>query len=563
MFQAVIDPVAGNLALSALVACIPLIVFFVCLVAIKLKAHVSAIIALTVSIIIAIVGFKMPAGFTFLSATQGAAYGIFPVCLIIVAAVWFYEITVVSGRSEDLRRLFDRLGGGDLRIQAVLIAFCFGALLEALAGFGAPIAITATMILALGIPPVKSAMAVLIANTAPVAFGALAIPITTAGNMAPGVDGALATAEHVAAISGCIAPIFSTIVPCLIIFILDRGRGLKDCWVPALITGLSFGITQWFASNFLAYEMTDVIAALVSFGVTVLFLRFWKLRGVKEARARFNAPEIDLEKKEKLPASRSWMALMPYAVVVVIFYVGKRILPLTLTDIKIPWPGLTEIGADGAATSLILNYAGADPGTTFTFNWLSNCGTLMIIAGLLVAFIYSICNYNGQFKITVWQAIKEFGKTCVKMRLTILTITCVLALAYVMNFSGQTISIGQLLAQTGAAFAFISPVLGWVGTAVTGSDTSANALFSSLQVEAAKANPALAGVDPELFLASNTMGGVMGKMVSPQSLAIAAAAVEETESKLFRSTLRWSLILLAALCVIIFLYAGPLGFIVP
>ncbi|MDO4854490.1 MAG: L-lactate permease [Coriobacteriia bacterium] len=565
MFQATIDPVGGSLAASAAVACLPLLSFFICLVGVKLKAHVSAIISLAIAIAVAIFGFNMPVDLTFLSATQGAAYGVFPVCFIIIAAVWFYEVTVNAGRSDDLRKLFDSIGGGDVRIQAVLIAFCFGALLESLAGFGAPIAITATMVLALGVPPLRAAMAVLIANTAPVAYGAVAIPITTAGNMAPGADGAAATAVHVAQIVGYIAPLFAFIVPMLVVAILDGKKGVKDCWLPALVVGISFGFVQWLVSNHFAYELTDIVASLVSFGVTVVFMRFWKPKNVDEARKRFGLGPRDEAAEHELTPVRTWMCLMPYAVIVILFALAKTVAaaPLALTDIKIPWPGLTTVAADGTVQSLVLNYLGNNPGTTFTFNWLSNCGSIILIGGIIVAALYSIFNGKGQFKLNFGSAIAELFKTCWKMKFTILTIGCVLALAYVMNFSGQTIAIGQFLAGTGPLFALLSPILGWIGTAVTGSDTSANALFSSLQAEAAKANASLAGVDPELFLASNTMGGVVGKMISPQSLAIAAVATGETESTLFKKLLPWSLTMLAALCVLIFLYSSVLNFILP
>ena len=247
MFQAVVDPVAGSLALSALVACIPLAAFFVMLVGVKAKAHVSALVALVVALVVAIFAFGMPANLAALSGLQGACYGAFPIVFIIIMAVWFYEVTVVSGRSEDLKSLFDIVGGGDIRIQAVLVAFCFGGLLEALAGFGAPIAITATMILALGVKPAKAALAVLIANPAPVAYGAAGTPITTAGNMVAGGDAsvALESAQHVAAIVGYQAPLFALFVPLLVVLILDGKKGLRDCWMHALVIGASFAITQW------------------------------------------------------------------------------------------------------------------------------------------------------------------------------------------------------------------------------------------------------------------------------------------------------------------------------
>lgn len=558
MFQAVVDPVAGNLALSALVACIPLAAFFIMLVGVKAKAHVSALVALVVALAVAIFAFGMPANLAALSGLQGACYGAFPIVFIIIMAVWFYEVTVVSGRSEDLKSLFDIVGGGDIRIQAVLVAFCFGGLLEALAGFGAPIAITATMILALGVKPSKAALAVLIANTAPVAYGAAGTPITTAGNMVAGGDAsvALESAQHVAAIVGYQAPLFALFVPLLVVLILDGKKGLRDCWMHALVIGASFAITQWWCSNHFAYELTDVVASLVSLGISVIFLHFVKPKNVNDARERFGMEPISEGKVTELAPVRAWMALVPYIIVVVVFAICKLGIPALLasTDIKIPFPGLA---------GNVLNAAGKDPGTTYNLNLLSNPGTMLLIAGLITTIVYGIFNEKGKYRITLGMSGKQLCQTFWAMRFSSLTIVMVLGLAYVMNFSGMTISIGQFLAHTGSLFALLSPVLGWVGTAVTGSDTSANALFSSLQYEAAQSNASLAHVSPDLFLAANTMGGVIGKMISPQSLAIAAVTTGEHESSLFKKVIPWSIGMLAVLCVLVFAESSVLSFILP
>lgn len=558
MFQAVVDPVAGSLALSALVACIPLAAFFIMLVGVKAKAHVSALVALVVALVVAIFAFGMPANLAALSGLQGACYGAFPIVFIIIMAVWFYEVTVVSGRSEDLKSLFDIVGGGDIRIQAVLVAFCFGGLLEALAGFGAPIAITATMILALGVKPSKAALAVLIANTAPVAYGAAGTPITTAGNMVAGGDAsvALESAQHVAAIVGYQAPLFALFVPLLVVLILDGKKGLRDCWMHALVIGASFAITQWWCSNHFAYELTDVVASLVSLGISVIFLHFVKPKNVNDARERFGMEPIAEGKGTELAPVRAWMALVPYIIVVVVFAICKLGIPALLasTDIKIPFPGLA---------GNVLNAAGKDPGTTYNLNLLSNPGTMLLIAGLITTIVYGIFNEKGKYRITLGMSGKQLCQTFWTMRFSSLTIVMVLGLAYVMNFSGMTISIGQFLAHTGSLFALLSPVLGWVGTAVTGSDTSANALFSSLQYEAAQSNTSLAHVSPDLFLAANTMGGVIGKMISPQSLAIAAVTTGEHESSLFKKVIPWSIGMLAVLCVLVFAESSVLSFILP
>lgn len=559
MFQAELAPIAGNLGLSALVACVPLLTFFIMLMGVKAKAHVSAAVALVAALLVAIVGWKMPAGYALLAATQGAAFGAFPIAYIIIMAVWFYAVTQVSGRSEDLRRFFDKVGNGDIRIQAMMIAFCFGGLLEALAGFGAPIAVTATMILALGVSAPRAALVVMLANTAPVAYGAVATPITTAGNMVAGGDAAVAaqTAQHVAAIVGHQAPVFAVIIPFLIMVILDGKKGARDCWPPALVCGLTFAATQWWCSNHFAYELTDVIATLVSLACVVVFMRLWKPKNVDDMRARFGLDPYSADAHSELTANRTVMALVPYAIVVVVFAVCKLGIPkmLAATDIKIPWPGISG--------GVIANAMGKDPGTTFTLNLLSTPGTMLLVAGLLSALVYSLYTENGRYAMTVGAAVKQIGKTAHGMRLSSLTIILVLSLAYVMNFSGQTLSIGQFLAGSGVAFAVISPILGWVGTAVTGSDTSANALFSGLQHSAATANPALANVTPDLFLASNTMGGVVGKMISPQSLAIAAVATGEKESDIMKMVLPWSITFLVGLCVLVGLQASVLAFTLP
>ena len=559
MFQALLDPVAGNLGLSALVACIPLLTFFIMLLGVKAKAHVSAAVALLAAILVAIVGFKMPMVLALMSATQGAAFGAFPIVFIICMAVWFYEVTVVSGRSDDLRKFFDQVGGGDVRIQAMMIAFCFGGLLEALAGFGAPIAVTATMILALGVKPKRAALAVLLANTAPVAYGAVATPITTAGSMVAGGDPTVAaqTATHVAAIVGYQAPLFACVVPLLLVFILDGKRGVSDCWLPALVVGISFAITQWWCSNHFAYELTDIIASLVALCAIVVFMRFWKPRGVDGVRERFGLPPMSESESSDLTTSRTVMALVPYVIVVVVFGICKLGIPdiLSQTDVKIPWPVISG--------GVVMSAEGADPGTTFNLNLLSTPGTMLLVAGLISALVYTFYTENGRYSMTMGSAVKAIGSTFYRMRTSALTIVLVLSLAYVMNFSGQTISIGQFLSGSGPAFPFISPMLGWVGTAVTGSDTSANALFSGLQYSAAMANPALAGVTPDLFLAANTMGGVVGKMISPQSLAIAAVATQVREADIMKQVLPWSVAFLVCLCVLVALQSTVLAFVLP
>ncbi|WP_269927750.1 L-lactate permease [Kocuria massiliensis] len=551
-FTATTTAVAGSVGLTALVATLPLLTFFIMLLGVKARAHVSALSALLVSLLVAWIGFHMPIGLALLSGTQGLAYGAFPIVWIIVTALWFYQITVESGRFEDLRLTFDRIGGGDVRIQAILIAFCFGGLLEALAGFGAPVAITATMILALGILPLRAAVVVLVANTAPVAFGALAIPITTAGTLT-NEDPA-----HIGAIVGHQAPFVALIVPMILLWLLDGFRGIKDAWPAAIVIGGSFAIAQWWSSTYFSYELTDIVACLVSMGVAVVFLKFWKPRGAEGFRERNDIPTPP--RSSGLQPGRVWMALLPYVVVVAVFAIGKLwkagvdlpALPAK-TDLKVPWPVISDhiLGSNGTPIS----------GAVYKFQWLSNPGTMLLIAGLLVTILYGIFNEKGRYRLGFGHAVAQLWTCFYKMRWSALTIVSVLALAYVMNFSGQTVAIGTFLASLGGIFAFLSPTLGWLGTAVTGSDTSANALFSNLQHTAAQN----AGLDPNLMLAANSSGGVVGKMVSPQSLAIAATAVgmEGRESDIFKKVVPWSVAMLVVICLLVFLQSNVLSWMLP
>ncbi|MBT1002242.1 L-lactate permease [Paenarthrobacter sp. DKR-5] len=573
------NPVLNSVAWSAIVGLLPLLTFFVLLAFVRAKAHVAGAFALVVALVVGIVAFHMPPALAVLSASQGGVFGAFPVLWIVVMAVWLYQVTVLSGRFEDLRRVFDVIGGGDVRLQAVLIAFCFGGLLEALAGFGAPVAITATMLLALGLPPLRAAAAVLVANTAPVAFGAMAIPITTAA----GLTGLHAT--DIGSIVGRQAPLLATFVPLVLLFILDGRKGLRDCWPAGLAVGFSFALTQFLCSNFFSYELSDIVASLAGLGAAVLFFRVWSPNGSAAARERMGAAlaasgagsasvsggshaagtgsvaVAERTAPDGLTPSRTWLALFPYFLVIVVFGVAKLWklgvdLPafLAATDVKIPWPILHDALVNGEGKPV--------SSTVYVFQWLSSPGTLLLITGLIVAAVYAKHDDGGRFRLTVGDAVLEIWRTIVKMRWAGLTIVTVLALAYVMNNSGQTVSIGTWLAGTGSFFAFLSPVLGWLGTAVTGSDTSANALFAKLQQTAG----IKAGIDPNLLVAANTSGGVVGKLISPQNLAIAATAVnlDGQESVILRKVIGWSAALLLVLCTLAFLQSTPvLGWMLP
>ncbi|MCC3652238.1 MULTISPECIES: L-lactate permease [Streptomyces] len=553
MYQPDISPIADSLGLSALVAALPLLTLFVLLGGLRMKAHWAGLVSLAVAVLVAVAGYGMAPGLALLSATQGAAFGLFPIMWIVLTAIWVYQLTVVSGRFEDLRRAFGLISD-DPRIQAVIIAFCFGGLLEALAGFGAPVAITGVMLMALGFSPVRAAITVLVANTAPVAFGAIAIPIITAGELTK------IPYTEIGAYVGRQTPLLAVFVPLLLVALVDGKRGVRQTWPAALVCGAAFGLAQFVSANYISVELTDIIASLIGLAALVVFLRVWKPQGGQDAKASLKAAtekELGTEAAEAQEAANATsdrregsllMAFLPYLIIIAIFSLAKLWTPLkeflASTDVKIPWPGL-----DGN----ILNAAGdVVTSTVYTLPWLSSPGTLLLISGVLVALVY---------KVDPATTVREFGGTVAKLRWALLTVATVLALAYVLNMSGQTITMGTWIAGTGAAFAFLSPILGWLGVAVTGSDTSANALFATLQQAAA----AKAGLDPTLLVAANTSGGVVGKMISPQNLTIAATAVGLVgkESQLFRGAIKWSLGLLLAMCVLVYLQSNVLAWMLP
>jgi lactate permease len=557
------------LALSALVAALPLLTLFVLLGALRWKAWQAGLTALGVAILVAVLAFGMPFSQAIITATEGGAFGLFPIIYIVLAAIWIFRLTELTGYDLVLRRSFASVSP-DQRVQAILIAFCFGALLEALAGFGTPVAVTAVMLMAVGIRPAKSAAVALVANTAPVAFGAIAVPITTLGKIT-GLD-----PERLGAMVGRQTPILAIFVPLILVLMVDGKRGVRETWLPALVGGLAFAVGQYLTSNFWNYQVADIVAAFAGALAVVALLRVWSPShvlgtdgqstaavgsnrpvaesvGVATGAGSFGtAPAVvddpdDPEPPAHFAANRdrmtgpvtgreSLMAFAPYLIVVVLFTLVSFGPLKTFLDAnpgwKFQWPGLE-----------VLNAAGTVPAAaTFNLNVFTAAGTVLLIAGLLTALVY---------RISLGKALTALGKVVVEFKWTILTVVAVLALAYVMNFSGQTATLGRALASTGDFFAFLSPVVGWIGVAVTGSDTSSNSLFGVLQTTAAKET----GINQYLLAAANTSGGVLGKMISPQNLAIAAAVVsmEGRESALFRKVVWWSLGLLLGMCVLVYL----------
>ncbi|HEU5159574.1 MAG TPA: L-lactate permease [Streptosporangiaceae bacterium] len=551
MYQQVLDPVAHSLGWSSLIAALPLLVLFVLLGVLRVKAWIASLVALGAALVIAIAVYGMPVGQALLAGTEGAAFGFFPILWIVINAIWVYNMTVATGHFDVLRRSFARVSD-DQRIQAILIAFSFGALMEALAGFGTPVAVTAVMLIALGFRPLKAAVLALVANTAPVAFGAMATPIITLGS--PGVTGL--SSDTLGAMVGRQTPILAIFVPLALVFIVDGRRGVRQTWPAALVCGVTFGIAQYVTSNFISVPLSDVVAALVSAAAVVALVRLWHPAETYTeggpapvvAGGAADEPTPEFAGRVANPDARPEVikAYAPYVIIIVVFAIGQIGAVKDFLDKatqKFAWPGLDLFSASGKPLSSV----------TFNFNILTTPGTQMLIAGVLTMIA---------LKVAVGPALRAYWTTLVDLRWAILTVMAVLALAYVMNASGQTITLGTWMAGAGSAFAFISPILGWLGVAVSGSDTSSNSLFGALQVTAANK----AGLSQILMAASNSSGGVLGKMISPQNLAIAAAAVglDGKEGDIFRKVIAWSLVFLVGMCVLAALQAsGVLSWMVP
>jgi lactate permease len=543
MYQQVYDPVSNSLGLSSIFAALPLLTLFILLGGVKMKAHWAGLISLAVAMVVAIAVYSMPFGQTLDAGAEGAAFGLFPIMWIVVNAVWIYTMTVKTGDQAVLRRSLASISS-DQRIQAVIIAFSFGALLEALAGFGTPVAICSVMLIALGFKPIKAAAVALVADTVPVAFGAIGIPIVTLSQVTQLPKGDLGS------MVGRQTPFLALIVPLILVFIVDGRRGLRQTWPAAMVGGSVFAVAQFATSNYISVELTDIIASLLSIGALVAFLRVWQPSEPLEAEAGGRqmpavagasvadpALESEIKRRDGTGGDSTGAvvrSLAPYLIIIAVLALAQwgPIKDFLNGRTKmIDWPGLHVTNAKGPVKAAV-----------FKFDYLAAAGSLLLLCGVLTV---------AALRIRPREALAAYGATLNQLKWAILTVASVLALAYVMNLSGQTITIGLWAAGAGAAFAFISPAIGWLGTAITGSDTSSNSLFGALQVTAAKN----AGLSPTLLAAANSSGGVIAKMVSPQNLAIGAAAVGMAgqEGELFRKVLKWSLLLIALMCVLVYL----------
>lgn len=559
----------GSLWLSALAAAIPIIFFFIALAALRIKGHVAAAVTLTLALGVAIFAYGMPVPQALAAAGYGFAYGLWPIAWIIVTAVFLYKIVDTTGQLEIIRASVVSITD-DQRLQMLLIGFAFGAFLEGAAGFGAPVAITAALLVGLGFNPLYAAGLCLIANTAPVAFGAMGIPIIVAGQVT-GIDPML-----IGAMAGRQLPLLSLMVPFWLVFMMDGTRGIKETWPAALVTGGSFAFTQYFTSNFIGPELPDITSALVSLVSLALFLKVWQPRtkaagsratgavgggaAVMQGFGGFPAAggaKPSARRPSPYTLGQTIRAWAPFGILTAIvtvwslpqfkaLFAAKGALAGTVMKFKVPFLDQLVIKTAPIVTAPKAYDA------VFKLDLISAVGTAILLTALISMLLLRMKPRDGA---------RAFGDTVLELRRPILSIGLVLGFAFVANYSGMSSTLALVLAGTGAAFPFFSPFLGWLGVFLTGSDTSSNALFCSLQNTTAHQ----IGVPDTLLVAANTTGGVTGKMISPQSIAVACAAtgLVGKESELFRFTLKHSLIFAFIIGIITTLQAYVLTGMVP
>ncbi|MEO6718767.1 MAG: lactate permease LctP family transporter [Ferruginibacter sp.] len=532
----VIDPF-NSIALSALIAIVPILFIFWALIIRRMKGYKASLLAVAIAILISIFIYGMPVKLALLSTANGALYGLFPICWIIITAVFLFNITVKSGQFEIIKHFMASITS-DRRLQALLIAFSFGSFLEGTAGFGAPVAITAAMLVGLGFNPLYAAGICLVANTAPVAFGSVGIPITVASQVTSIPELAISQ------IVGRTLPILSIMLPFYLVTMIAGFKKTKEVLPAILISGVSFAALQFATSNFLGAALPDVIAGIGSIISLVILLKFWKPKNIW----RFPQEPAQTINTEKIytgwQIARAWSPFILLTITIIAWGMPPiKNLFNSVGQLQFEFPGLHN---------LIIDNNGKALPHIFKFNYLSAAGTAILLSGIISMPLIGL---------KVSEGVKIFIATFKQLKFPIITIASVLAFAYIVNDSGITITIATVLASTGVLFPFFAPMLGWLGVFITGSDTSANALFGKLQASTASS----IGVDPVIAVGANVSGGVVGKMISPQSIAVAAAAgnLVGKESDLFRFTVKHSFIMLIFVCLLVLGQAYLYTWIIP
>ncbi|WP_086229061.1 lactate permease LctP family transporter [Campylobacter devanensis] len=511
------DPLS-NIWLSALVAFLPILCFLVSLLVFKLKGYMAAFLTVILASVLALFVYDMPFSLIGASFVQGFAQGMWPIAWIIIAAIFLYKLSVKSGSFEVIKQSVISITP-DHRIQVILIGFCFGSFLEGAIGFGGPVAITAALLVGLGLKPLYAAGLCLIANTAPVAFGAVGIPIIAMANLV-GVE-----QYEVSAMVGRMLVPLSLTVPFFIVFLMDGFKGVKETFPAILVAAISFTATQFISSNYLGAELPDIVSAVVSLICTTAFLKIWKPSNIFRLD-----DQTDFTSKTELSNGQIFKAWLPFILLIACIILWTQpwfkalfakggVFDYTVVTLAANNVGTSIVDATGKAIGLNLNisFVGLQAGTA-----------ILLAAFLSIWFLKIKANDAAD---CFWDTLKEMAIPCI-------TIGLVVSFAFIAKNAAMSTTLGLAFAQTGDAFAFFSPVIGWIGVFLTGSDTSSNLLFGPLQQVSARE----LGVGEALFLAANSVGGVVGKMISPQSIAIACAAVGLVgrESELFKFTLKYS-----------------------
>ena len=533
MFHQVLTPIGGSLFLSFLVAVLPIAVVLVMLGVLKRPAWQASLAGLVVAFVIAVGGWDFPVGLALDSAAAGAVFALWPVMWIVFNALLLYNIAVASGRFDAFRDwVLDHLPN-DRRIVLVVIGFCFGCLLEGIAGFGTPVAITSALLILVGFPPLEALTFTLIFNTAPVAFGALGVPITVLGQVT-GLP-----AAQLGAMVGRQLPILAVFLPFYVMALYGGRRSVKALWPVLLVSGVSFATGQFVTSNFIDYALTDVLSSLSGLIVTLLFLLVWKPKA--DPSFAIGGHITDAARSARVPAWQGWI---PWIVVSVVVIAWTHFKVFAIGQMTFQWPGLHNAVA-------ITLYNDKPYAAIYGFQPLST-GTAILLSAIITAGITGVG--PGQF-------MKAVGATWRQSQIAILTVMLIIALAYVMNYSGLNYTLGKAVASVGFLFPLVSPFLGWVAVFLSGSDTSGNALFGNLQVVAANQ----LGLNPVLIAATNSSGGVMGKMISPQNIAtgVSVTDLKGQEGVVFARTFKHSIALTLLLGVLVLLQQYVFPWVIP